>query len=283
MVAGGAMAGTSGGPWPGPLPRPAAGESALDLVRRAGTVFAVFDRQDSGCVSYGVVAGGARWFVKTAASTEAAASLRSAYRFHAAVRHRAVLPLAAAVQVGDSPVLAYPWFGGEVLYHSTIEGAGSRTDPASPWARLRALPVRRVEAVVEELLDAHRAVSAAGFVAVDLYDGSMMYDFATQTFRLVDLDEYRPGPFVAHRRLPGSRRFMAPEEYGGGATVDERTTVHVLGRAVRLLLDVADEEGCWRGTDAQLAVVERATRAVPAERFRTVAGLHDAWRAASLR
>jgi serine/threonine-protein kinase len=95
---------------------------------------------------------------------------------------------------------------------------------------------------------------------------------------LVDLDEYRPGPFVLDaERLPGSRRFMAPEEFERGAVIDIRTTVFALGRAARLLLDAGDEERAWRGSPAQLTVLERATRADPDRRFRTVGEFVAAW------
>jgi serine/threonine-protein kinase len=98
---------------------------------------------------------------------------------------------------------------------------------------------------------------------------------------LCDLDEYRPGPFtVEGERLPGSTRYMAPEEHRRGARIDERTTVYNLGRAIRLLLDAGDDERAWRGTPAQLAVVARATCEDPAGRYPAVAALADAWRAA---
>ncbi|MGW0844559.1 hypothetical protein ACWD26_31365 [Streptomyces sp. NPDC002787] len=67
------------------------------------------------------------------------------------------------------------------------------------------------------------------------------------------------------------------EEYERGATIDIRTTVHVLGRTARLSLDAGDEEGAWRGTAAQLDVVERATRPDPGERFARVREFADAW------
>jgi serine/threonine-protein kinase len=126
------------------------------------------------------------------------------------------------------------------------------------------------------------AVEAAGQVAVDFYDGSLLYDFTGRTVHLVDLDEYRPGPFtVESERLPGSRRFMAPEEFRRGAVIDARTTVYTLGRAVRLLLDAGDEERAWRGTPAQLDVVRRATREVPAQRFGSVREFVKAWQGAA--
>ncbi|MER7834675.1 AbfB domain-containing protein [Streptomyces sp. NPDC096040] len=53
-------------------------EAFLDQV---GTVFRTFGRQDSGCVSYGVLVCGQRWFVKTASTPKSVASLRSAIAF----------------------------------------------------------------------------------------------------------------------------------------------------------------------------------------------------------
>ncbi|MGW2842550.1 hypothetical protein ACWCWD_32780 [Streptomyces sp. NPDC001493] len=128
------------------------------------------------------------------------------------------------------------------------------------------------------MLSAHLAVEEAGSVAVDLYDGCMLYDFDQHRMMLVDLDEYRPGPFVLEAdRLPGSKRFMAPEEFTRGALIDVRTTVFTLGRTLRLLLDAGDEEQRWRGTPGQLEVVRTATATAPEHRFPSVRALADAW------
>lgn len=62
--------------------------------------------------------------------------------------------------------------------------------------------------------------------------------------------------------------------------IDVRTTVFVLGRALRLLLDAGDEERTWRGSPAQLAVIERATAREPAHRYVSVEALTQAWRGA---
>ncbi|MGW8642438.1 hypothetical protein [Micromonospora sp. D75] len=88
---------------------------------------------------------------------------------------------------------------------------------------------------------------------------------------LIDLDEYRRGPLVLDSgRLPGSRRYLPPEELTLGATVDDRLTAHALGRTLRHPLDGLSG---WRGTTAERAVVARATRADPAARHATVAAL----------
>ncbi|WP_330310117.1 MULTISPECIES: serine/threonine protein kinase [unclassified Streptomyces] len=252
---------------------------------RVGEVFKVFREQDSGCVSYGVrLLDGARWFVKASVNDRARRSLDRGWAFHRAVRHSAIVPQVhrIAVRGGGGWAVVMPWREGEVLYHATVDGPRDRTSPGSPMARFRALPAARVLRAFDRVLDAHLAVEAAGHVAVDFYDGALLYDFAADTAHLIDLDEYRPGPFeVEDERLPGSRRFMAPEEFVRGAVIDTRTTVFTLGRTARLLLDAGDEERAWRGTPQQLAVVERATFPDPDDRFADVHRFAAAWRAAN--
>ncbi|WP_018348940.1 hypothetical protein [Longispora albida] len=257
--------------------------AALDdlaaYLSRVGEVFRVFDQQDSGCVAYGVEIGTERWFVKTAREARAEDSLRRAVAFHAMVQHPAIIPIRHAISVAGSLALVYPWRAGEVLYHSTVPRTVDRRDPASAMARFRQRPVPDVERALAAILGAHLAVERAGLVAVDLYDGCMLYDFGTGAMALCDLDEYRPGPFEPAGQLPGSVRYMSPEEYPfrPGSVIDIRTTVYNLGRTIRLLLDAGDDELAWRGTQAQLDVVARATAADPAGRYASVTELNDAW------
>jgi hypothetical protein len=227
--------------------------------------FAVFAEQDSGCVSYGVERAGRRWFVKSGPG------LLRALDLHRAVRHPAIV---RPVAVLDGPVLVYPWCPGEVLNAATVHGSDR-----SGLERFRRQPLGAVLGAVNQVLDAHLAVADAGFVAVDLYDGSFLWDAGAARMRLIDLDDHRRGPFVLDAdRLPGSRRYMAPEEFRRGATIDQRTTVHVLGRAAQQLLD---GPSYWRGTREQRTVTERATQADPAARYPSVAALVAAWRSAT--
>ena len=249
---------------------------------RVGEVFRVFGDQDSGCVSYGVrLLDGARWFVKEAVNERGRRSLDRGWAFHRAVRHTAIVPQVHRIAVRGGWAVVMPWRSGEVLYHATVGGPRDRTSPGSPMSRFRSLPTAAVLRAFDRVLDAHLAAEAAGHVAVDFYDGALLYDFAAGAVHLIDLDEYRPGPFVLDdERLPGSRRFMAPEEFVRGAVIDTRTTVFTLGRAARLLLDAGDEERAWRGTGRQLAVIERATFPAPDDRFPDVHRFAAAWRAA---
>lgn len=205
----------------------------LDLP--LASAFTVFDAQDSGCLSYGLEADGRCWFVKKATTLQARLSLIRASQLHAAVRHPAIVRPERILDGPDGPTLVYPWHDGIVLNHATTHGS-DRT----ALTRFQQLPLPEVEAAIDTILDAHLAVTAAGYIAVDLYDGCFLYDFTTRRMRLIDLDEYRPGPFVLDaERLPGSRRYMAPEEFVRSAVIDQRTTVYTLGRTIQHLLDSA--------------------------------------------
>jgi hypothetical protein len=239
----------------------------VDLTR----TFVSFSEQDSGCRSFGVEADGIRLFVKVACSPTGAASLRRAATFHHAVTHPVIVAPLDVHDAGGDLRLVYPWHDGEVLNAATRRGS----DRAG-LVRFRAQPLDLVVGAVSSILDAHLAVAAAGFVAVDLYDGSFLWDAATATMRLIDLDEYRPGPFtVPGARLPGSLSYLAPEELQHGGVIDERTTVFGLGRTIHHLLDSSDG---WRGPGSARSVVATATSDDPDQRFPSVAEMVAAWR-----
>jgi len=130
------------------------------------------------------------------------------------------------------------------------------------------------------IIAAHVDICAAGWIACDFYDGSILYDFARRRTWLVDLDCYRRGAFTNEMgRLFGSTRFMAPEEFERGARIDERTTVFTLGRTISVLMgDGGLERGAFGGTDAHYRAMARACEPDPAARFATVAELAQAWR-----
>jgi serine/threonine-protein kinase len=235
------------------------------------TAFAVFDQQDSGCISYGVESAGRRLFVKTARKSAARASLGRAIRFHRSVRHPAIVAPVDVVDTDAQRTLVYPWRDGVVLNQATVHGSDR-----SGLDRFRQLPAREILAAVDTVFAAHEAIAGAGFVSVDLYDGCFLYDFDRHAMQLIDLDEYRPAPFtVEGDRLPGSTRYMAPEERVPGAVIDERTTVFHLGRAAVQLL------GGSNLAVAQEHVVATATDPDRENRYPNVRASSERWRAAS--
>jgi len=143
--------------------------------------------------------------------------------------------------------------------------------PDSTYARFRHLPVDEIVHALDTVLDAHAAVANAGFVAVDFYDGAIISISRTAgssvRSRLVSARSYR----LDRDRQYGSRRFMAPEEFKRGATIDERTTVFTLGRAAFVFLSEGqrgENTTCTlAGKSALYDVARVATELDPDKRF----------------
>ncbi len=257
------------------------------FLRSAGRVFARFGAptQDSGNVSYGVEAGAARYFVKTAGNPDdpkpfldfaaRVAALRGAARFARTFTHPTLPTLHGVIESPHGPMLVYEWRDGELLGVP----AGRRDDPASSFQRFRALPSDEILHCLDAIYDLHAQIARAGWVAVDFYDGSLIYDFATKRISIVDLDLYRAEPFRNEMgRMFGSTRFMAPEEHELGAPIDELTNVFTMGRtALVLLSDGATNRQAFRGNDACFSVVTKACAAARDDRFASMAEFHVAW------
>ena len=263
------------------------------FLNQVGNVFKVFDLQDSGCISYGVECDGQRLLVKRARpggvnafGHDAVLALRRAIAFHRAVTHEHIPALLNHFETRDGPVLVYEWADGEVL--SSPEFPDRRTNPASPYYRFMRLEPARKLAVLDTMYDVHKAVFAAGYIAVDFYFGCIVYDFDSERVHFCDFDEYRPGPFTLEEdRLPGSRSLMAPEEFVKGSLIDQTTNVFTLGRIALVMLCGEEREvcwtakrdrACWQGPPPLYDVVHRATEEDRALRYPSFGAFFDAWK-----
>lgn len=246
------------------------------VVRRFG------EREDSRTTIVGLETDQGRVVVKHATDEEAIGWLESAVRCHAAVSHPSIVPIVHHMTTPDGMAVVMPWAAGDVLVDVFDATVPDRDDPRSPYQRFLALPVAEIADAVRQLMHAHVAVTGAGFVAVDLYDGCLIYDFDRRHLSVIDLDMYRPGPYrLESDRQYGSRTYMAPEEWQRDATIDERTTVFTLGRFALVLLGCErhgpPDRAAFRGPDSLFEIAVRACRADPAERYPTVAELARAW------
>lgn len=271
--------------------------SAVDaLLTELGTVFACFGppQQHSGNRSYGVDASASalrrlgialpadtpeamRLFVKTAGHGSDEGTLPHAVRARLLrrsarlLRHRhPVLPRChGLLESLEGPLQLLDWREGTPL---RVE-ATQRGTVADPAERLRT-DERALARAMDGLLSVHAHLARHGWVAGDLYDGSLLVDATSGALTLVDVDLYRLGRHRnARGRMFGSARFMAPEETEAGAELGQRTTVFVLGR---LLAHIAGWERLaeQRGLSA---LVARATALDPAGRHADPIELYGAW------
>src|SRR5215813_11973585 len=263
---------------------------AESYLASCGTVFAKFDNltQDSGNISYGVQVAGERYFVKTAGNPEDSHGvldhprrvelLRNAVRLRATCDHFTLPKLYRVTESWNGPLLVYEWLEGELL------GAArdKRDSPASAFQRFRSLPESNILGCLDAVFDLHEKIARAGWIAVDFYDGCLVYDFKCSRVGVVDLDMYREGSFHnSMGRIFGSTRFMAPEEFEMGALIDERTNVFVMGRtALVFLSDGTLNADAFRGTRPLFEVVARACEPERSSRYDSMAAFYGAWRAA---
>ena len=252
-----------------------------------GDVFALFDEetQDSGNISYGVRAEGERYFVKTAgypdnpdpylSHAERVSMLRNAVHLRQGCGYHTLPTLHQVVESPTGPLLVYEWVNGELVRTD----AATRDHPQSTFQRFRGLPSEEILDVLDQVYELHYQLAQKGWIAVDFYDGCMIYDFNQQKFHVIDLDLYRDAPFVNEMgRMFGSTRFMAPEEFELGARIDERTNVFTMGRTAAVFLsDGTLDREPFRGSDAQYEVMRRACRDDRSERFDSMGEFCSAW------
>lgn len=250
--------------------------SACQVLRRFG------DRVDSRTLVVGLEFERQRYVLKHAADPEAVGWLSSALRFHTAVRHRTIPTVVHHIRTPGGLALIEQWAPGQVLADGYDEAVLPPEHPGSTYRRFLDLPAGQIAAALEQLIEAHVVVADAGFVAVDLYDGCVVYDFDEHRLSLIDLDNYCPGPYILETdRQLGSSTYMAPEEFTRGATIDERTTIFTLGRLAQVYLGCARKAPAavadFRGSVIQFDVAAAASEPSPDDRIQTVAELHAAW------
>ena len=262
-------------------------QSPAALIREIGQVFSVFDEhtQDLGNISYGVQVDQQRFFVKTAGNPDdprpfvshedRVALLRNAIRLRRSCDHIVLPQLHNVIESSAGPLLVNSWVDGELLHADRA----TRNRPQSALQRFRRLPVSQILNALDPIFELHCELAQKGWIAVDFYDGCLIYDFARQDLHIIDLDMYQQAPFINEMgRMFGSSRYMAPEEFQRGAPIDERTNVFTMGRtAANLLSDGTLARSAFRGSDAHYDVVRRACRASRRERFGTIAELYAAW------
>ena len=232
--------------------------------------------EDSGTISYGDEIDGERYFVKTAGRPDDGRRyLDHSGRDNSSARRCETCPVLRPQDASDVSPGSRVVVGAYAQVYDWVQGENVR----SRLDRVRSLAVSEVTHLVTEVYDLHRELTRLGWIANDFYDGAMIYDFRRRRVHVIDLDSYNTGSFTnSMGRMAGSSRFMAPEEFELGATIDERTTVFTLGRTAAVLMsDNSLERDAFRGTDDQYEVMVRSCAQNPEDRFQTVADMYAAW------
>jgi serine/threonine protein kinase len=117
------------------------------------------------------------------------------------------------------------------------------------------------------------------FVAIDFYDGSVMYGFKRQKTIICDIDFFRKSPAVNDMgRMWGSSILMSPEEFEKGAVLDEITNVYTLGAmAFALFGNYKRDLENWSLSKKVYDVAAKATSDSRDNRYQSVKELIYEW------
>ncbi|GMX67165.1 serine/threonine protein kinase [Paenibacillus elgii] len=265
----------------------------FEWLRDLGQVFCVFDQQDSGNLSFGIERHGRKKFVKyagartvayTGTPQETITRLKQALPLYEALNHPHLIMLEEHFEVQNGYAAVFDWFNGECLHsHWSFPPPQKYTHPDSPFFRFRQLPVEERLRSLDCIFAFHVHVEVSGYVAVDFYDGSILYDFKNNVTKICDIDLYQKKPFInTMGRLWGSSRFMSPEEFELGADIDERTNVFNMGAMAFGLLGGERDRSYskWEAGEKLYETALRAVRPNRNERYASVAEFYAAWNAA---
>jgi serine/threonine-protein kinase len=262
----------------------------FDWLCSLGKVFCVFDQQDSGNISFGVEMKGRQQFVKYAGAEtlhysgkpqDAVERLKQATLIYQKLVHPQLVRLVTEFEAGEGYAAVFEWFDGENLHpHWSFPPPAKYNDPKSPFYRYKQLPVEQRLASIECIFSFHVYVEREHYVAVDFYDGSILYDFRNHITKLCDIDVYQIKPFINKMgRLWGSSRFMSPEEFELGASIDERTNVFNMGATAFCLLGGERDRSFakWEAGEPLYKVALQAVETNRNQRFSSVAELYSYW------
>ncbi len=269
-------------------------EHNFNWLKQFGTVFCVFDQQDSGNISFGVEKEGQKYFVKYAGAKpvdftgnpdDAIERLKRAIPVYQSLEHPYLIKLVDYISIEKGYAIIFQWFEGECLHaHWLFGGAAKYTNTESPFYRFKNLKIEKRLKVIDAIFSFHTYVESQKYVAVDFYDGSILYDFKNHEMKICDIDFYRKAPSVNEigEEFWGSKRTKSPEEYKIGAPIDSITNVYNIGAVVFGLIggEMDRSFSKWEADQELYKVAAKAVEANRDKRYSTIEEFYNAWNSA---
>ena len=253
----------------------------FSFLNKYGKVFKVFDDQDSGNICFGVADdGGKRYFIKFAgaptvgyegSARDAIARLMHTPQIYSDLAHPSLIKLIGAEEIGGGFAVVFEW----------VDAVCAIRMYPKDYLLFKAIPLAVKAKIFEDIMEFHAHVAERGYVAIDFYDGSIMYDLVNEQTVICDIDFYEKSPYVGSMGLWGSARFVSPEERTDSAVIDEVTNVYTMGATAFCLFADSDRTlKKWPLSERLYTVVKRAVSDERDERQQSIWQLIEEWRAA---
>ena len=213
-------------------------------LKKYGTAFWVVDETGSGCICIGMKKADKKYFCKIAGvnTIEAVVSpresidiLKKAVPLYHDLEHPNLVKIIEEYDYNQFYVVVFEWTNGECLFdHWNFEKYQKDSSIKSPKEKFKKLPVSKKLPVIDILFSFLKNVNKKGYVAVDFYDGSIMYDFSSDKTTICDIDFFKKAPVINDKGTEwfGTKRLKAPEEYIKGSVIDVQTNIFTLGALI---------------------------------------------------
>lgn len=255
-------------------------KSAFDFsfIKEYGTVFKIYDDQDSGNICFGTEKNGQRYFIKFAGAptvqfsgnpSNAVARLKKSLPIYSELKHENLVKFIESKEIRGGFTMVFKWVNGDCM---------GRMYPAAHH-RFMQLPISARLAVFSDILNFLEYVVYQNYVAIDFYDGSIMYNFENGTTTICDIDLFRRQPCTNDMgRMWGSSFFQSPEEYKFGAVIDEITNVYTVGATAFALFGAYERtRDKWQLSDKLFQVATRAVSSDRTRRQQSIRQLREEW------
>ena len=254
----------------------------FSFISKYGKVFKVFDEQGIN-VCFGVQNGDKKHFIKFAGAKPihfetcngnavlAIEWLKSAVSVYQNLEHPTLIKFVSAEEIGGGYVAVFEW----------VDAIGIEPLNSPDYMKFMHMPIEMKIRAFEDIVEFHAHAAEIGYVAIDFYDGSILYDYDNEKVIICDIDFYQKSPYVGEMGMWGSSRFVSPEECTPGAIMDEITMVYTMGATAFSLFAYGNRsQEAWSLNKALYDVAKQAVSDERSERQQSVEQFIAEWRAA---
>lgn len=274
-------------------------------LRKYGKAFWVVDETGSGCICIGMENAKKRFFCKIAgvntleaevSPEESVQILKNAVRLYRDLKHPNLIKLVEAYEYEKFYVVVFEWADGECLFdHWNFDKYQKEGWIQSPKEKFKRLSIAKKLNAVKVLFSFLQNVNEKQYVAVDFYDGSMMYDFVNDKMTICDIDFFRKSPVINDKGEEwfGTKRLKAPEEYLLNSPIDEQTSIFTLGAIIfEFFGEFSGKEledryiynrfvpcvlACWQLNEESYKVVVKAVCPDRGKRYKSLKEFYKDW------
>ena len=262
----------------------------FSFMAKYGKVFKVFDEQGSGNISFGVQDGEKKYFVKfagapklnyienrvsgTVDTASAVKMLKAAVPLYTELAHPSLIKFVSAEEIGGGYATIFEW--------ENAIGIEPRNSP--DYMRFMQMPVDKKMQAFGDIMAFHAHVAAKGYVAIDFYDGSILYDYDKEKVIICDIDLYQKSPFINVENFGtvGSARYVSPEKCVEDAIIDEISNVYTMGATAFSLFAFANRSPeAWTLNNELYNIVKKAVSDNRSQRQQSIEQLIAEWSAAT--